>query len=294
VIDHLRKQLEEQQYECADKMSAEKRILTEELAKAKSAHENEVKKLKKENEEKLSDLSKEIAGVRKAYDQAINKLREEIHELQAEIQRYKVKMARADPPIPPDGDDDDDEEGDDNGNDDQGNWDDWGDWGEDDKTPDYGDPDGGDDDGNDGDGDDGDDDDNEANAQMPSDSNAMLLKFMEVLAKTIKAPSDNEPKAKEADSIKIPQLPTAAQFKSWKNSIRSSVSSASNDPEAAFKWIMEVEKSTVSYNDLSECPKKFTTLDAKLSSALTQICKGDLGRRITLKTEEEAKAESLI
>ena len=41
-------------------------------------------------------------------------------------------------------------------------------------------------------------------------------------------------------------------------------------------------------------PKKFDTLDAKLAAALTNVCKGELSRKVILKTEEEAKAQRLI
>ena len=122
--------------------------------------------------------------------------------------------------------------------------------------------------------------------------NAMMKLMMRFMTKEAKA--EVAPKGKEADSIKIPQLPTAAQFKSWKNAVRSAVSSASRSPAEAFKWVMAVESIDMTYERLSECPKQFETLDAKLSSALTQICKGELGRKITLKTESEAKAMKLI
>jgi hypothetical protein len=45
---------------------------------------------------------------------------------------------------------------------------------------------------------------------------------------------------------------------------------------------------------LGETATKFETLDAKLSAALSEICRGELGRKITLKTEEEAKSTRLI
>jgi hypothetical protein len=121
---------------------------------------------------------------------------------------------------------------------------------------------------------------------------SMFKQFLKFMSKAAK--DDEEPKGKEADTVKIPQLPTAAQFKSWKNAVRSAVSSASRYPEQAFKWIMEVEESESAYTKLAECSKKFETLDAKLSSALTLVCKGELGRKITLRTEEEAKAMKLI
>jgi hypothetical protein len=125
-----------------------------------------------------------------------------------------------------------------------------------------------------------------------NDINATLKRLAQLMSK--KSKPSTEVKGKEADSIKIPMLPTAAQFKSWKNAVRSAVSSASRLPAQAFEWIMKVEATDVTYNDLSQCPKTFETLDAKLSAALMLICKGELGRKITLRTEEEAKAMKLI
>ena len=57
---------------------------------------------------------------------------------------------------------------------------------------------------------------------------------------------------------------------------------------------MEVEEASATYESLSTCPKKFNTLDAKLSAALTEICNGELGRKVSLRTEEEAKVRKRI
>jgi hypothetical protein len=117
----------------------------------------------------------------------------------------------------------------------------------------------------------------------------------EMMAKVLTGSKDEDSsKSKEADSIKIPQLPTAAQFKAWKNSVRSAISSASKIPAEAFQWVLEAEDAEATYEKLHDCPKKFDTLDAKLAAALTHICKGELSRKVTLKTEEEAKAKRLI
>jgi predicted nucleic acid-binding Zn-ribbon protein len=117
----------------------------------------------------------------------------------------------------------------------------------------------------------------------------------EMMAKVITGSKDDDSsKSKEADSIKIPQLPTAAQFKAWKNSVRSAISSASKIPAEAFQWVLEAEDAEATYEKLHDCPKKFDTLDAKLAAALTNICKGELSRKVILKTEEEAKAKRLI
>ena len=102
------------------------------------------------------------------------------------------------------------------------------------------------------------------------------------------------PQTKEADVIKFPMIPTAAQFKAWKTEVRSIVASASKDPSGAFAWILEVESDSATYESLAIPSPQFETLDAKVSAGLAQVCKGELGRRVTLKTEEEAKVKRLI
>ncbi len=47
------------------------------------------------------------------------------------------------------------------------------------------------------------------------------------------------PKRKEADSVRIPNLPKAPQFRSWKLATRDEVASASGDPDAGFKGFVK-------------------------------------------------------
>ena len=101
-------------------------------------------------------------------------------------------------------------------------------------------------------------------------------------------------KGQESDHIKIPQLPSAPQLEAWENSVRSAVSSASRTPEESFQWIIEVEDDAATFEMFAICSKKFSTLDAKLSAALTLTCKGKLCRKRTLRTNQEAKAKRLI
>ena len=170
---------------------------------------------------------------------------------------------------------------------------------EDDPTVDYGDDDydydgakgvGGFDDDDDG------DDYEEKDDIRSSGESKGLESVFKMLVKVMKDAGKKKPtsSSKEADTIKLPALPTPAQFKAWKNAVRSKVSSASKDPKEAFDWIMKVEDADATYEKLNDTPKKFETLDAKLTAALTELCKGELGRKVTLKTEEEAKARRLI
>ena len=146
------------------------------------------------------------------------------------------------------------------------------------------DPDGDpDDDGDeDGDGDD-DEDDRPHRTAGPShdDRDEQAKKFMKSLFS-----SASRSKTKEADVIKLVSLPEPAQFRAWRHSTRSKVVAASNNPEAAFKWIKEVEEPSATIDSFRDSGK-FLTLDSKLASALSDIAKGDLGRKITLLTEKE-------
>ena len=47
--------------------------------------------------------------------------------------------------------------------------------------------------------------------------------------------------SKEADVIDIPEYPDARSIKVWKKQVRKIVASASNNPDAALPWIMEVD-----------------------------------------------------
>ena len=96
-------------------------------------------------------------------------------------------------------------------------------------------------------------------------------------------------KTKEADVIKLVALPErAGQFRSWRLSTRRKVIAASADPNGAYQWIKEVEDPKTSFDSFRDSGK-FSTLDSKLGSAISDMSKGELGRRIILATEREDK-----
>jgi hypothetical protein len=77
-------------------------------------------------------------------------------------------------------------------------------------------------------------------------------------------------KIKEADSVKILALPkTAAQFLAWQNCVRDNVVSASGRSLKAYKWILEVEDPTKTYQQLALPGRRWETLDDKIRSALS-------------------------
>ena len=92
-------------------------------------------------------------------------------------------------------------------------------------------------------------------------------------------PSDEEkPKVKEAESIKLPEFPKTETYRSWKAATREAIGAASDQPDEAFKWVLEVYDKDADHKTLRE-PGKFLTLDTKLA-ALTKIAKGELARQV--------------
>ena len=103
-------------------------------------------------------------------------------------------------------------------------------------------------------------------------------------------PSDEEkPKVKEAESIKLPEFPKPETYRSWKTATREAIRAASDQPDEAFKWVLEVYDKDADHKTLRE-PGKFLTLDTKLLAALTKIAKGELARQVLNFKETEANA----
>ena len=68
-------------------------------------------------------------------------------------------------------------------------------------------------------------------------------------------------------------MPKAPQFRSRKLALRDIVAGASGVPDAAFEWILEIEKKGKTLNDLADSGN-FATLDAKLAAALSRTLPG--------------------
>jgi hypothetical protein len=95
--------------------------------------------------------------------------------------------------------------------------------------------------------------------------------------------------SKEADVIKILPLPEkAGKFRAWKLSTRRKIIAANANPSRAYPWVKEVENRTLGFDEFRNSGE-FPTLDTKLGSALSDLAKGELGRRLTLATEKEDK-----
>ena len=96
----------------------------------------------------------------------------------------------------------------------------------------------------------------------------------------------------KADDIVLPTLPEPAAFHKWRAEVRNKVKAASQDPDKAFEWIIELEDSTASVERFADCPKRFLALDAKLDEAVDKLLSnsvGDLSKRVFNFKEINAK-----
>ena len=76
-------------------------------------------------------------------------------------------------------------------------------------------------------------------------------------------------KPKEAESVKIPNIPQAPAFRNWKSAVREEVVAASGYPEQGFAWISEVEASGAKIDDFAGSGW-FPSLDAKLCAGFVE------------------------
>jgi len=105
-----------------------------------------------------------------------------------------------------------------------------------------------------------------------------MIKF---LGGTVDQKSDDKPKVKEADTIKVPAFPLAETYRNWRIKTREAVVAASTDPDSAFKWVSESWKEDQTLEALRKVVP-FATLDAKLLSALTNIITGEAVAKTTV------------
>ena len=82
-------------------------------------------------------------------------------------------------------------------------------------------------------------------------------------------------------------------FRTWKLQLRDEVASASGDPDAAFRWLNEVERDSVEIEQYASSGR-FPSLDAKLAAALSRILTGDLLHQVNLLKERYAKMGLLL
>ena len=113
-------------------------------------------------------------------------------------------------------------------------------------------------------------------------------KIKKIFTGAIKDNGFSDGQEKIPQPILITTLPTKAQFRAWRLSLRSNVTAVARDADSAFEWIIEVEKVGCEIEDFASPGDKHQLLDAALAAALCNVATGDSGRVMTLKTESEA------
>ena len=108
-----------------------------------------------------------------------------------------------------------------------------------------------------------------------------------------KKPKEDKPKVKEAETIKLPDFPNPETHRSWKTAACEAISAASDQPDAALAWILEVYRKDASHETLRD-PGKFETLDIKLLASLSKVAKGELARQVLNFKEVEAGHERAV
>ena len=134
---------------------------------------------------------------------------------------------------------------------------------------------------------DGDDDDGDDDGDNSDDSDKKFIRRMRQMFGNPKDQSNDKNRVKEADSVKLPAFPNPESYRNWRIRTREAVMSASTDPDKAFDWVSETWKEGQTIEYLRNVGK-FTTLDAKLLSALTNILTGDFARKVDTYKETEA------
>ena len=87
---------------------------------------------------------------------------------------------------------------------------------------------------------------------------------------------------KRLGPIKLHPLPTPQQYRSWRNNTRSEIAAASNKPEACFRWVLEAEAPTATYDLLADSGE-FGTLDISLPQPSRRWRPGKLAGRSPLR-----------
>ena len=98
-------------------------------------------------------------------------------------------------------------------------------------------------------------------------------------------PLEEHPKAVKEKDLKLPPLPEAPDFDTWKDKVYHKIVTAAQRGSAIHPWIEKVELPEVTFDDLRD-PEGYETLDAALCSAIFEIAKGELSGTLTLQSRE--------
>ena len=103
----------------------------------------------------------------------------------------------------------------------------------------------------------------------------------------------NRRKYKDTDEVRVPQLPTANQFRAWKSSVYHAVNACSGRPDdKAVAWMLETAREGAVQEDFRDPGPRFATVDRKLATALQKVATGELGRVITQESDKCSEKRS--
>ena len=95
--------------------------------------------------------------------------------------------------------------------------------------------------------------------------------------------------------MRLPQYPNALTFLSWRRRVRTAVISACEKPERARAFAFSIEADSASFDSLAVGnDDRHRALDAKLADALMKVVRGDLARRLAVKSESLAKGGRML
>ena len=92
---------------------------------------------------------------------------------------------------------------------------------------------------------------------------------------------------READEIKLGVQPESHQFVAWRQQVRNKVMAASGRGRGAFGWVMEIEDSRITMDELAEAGE-FESLDVKLAAAVYTMACERISMVISTMTEAAA------
>ena len=99
-----------------------------------------------------------------------------------------------------------------------------------------------------------------------------------------------KPYAVKSAAMPLPQFPNALTFLAWRRSVRTAIVSCCERPERARAFAFTCEDPAAKFETLAITDSdRHRALDAKLADALQKIVRGDLARRLAVKSEALAR-----
>ena len=105
-----------------------------------------------------------------------------------------------------------------------------------------------------------------------------------------KKKGNKKPYAVKSAAMPLPQFPNALTFLAWRRSVRTAIVSCCERPERARAFAFSCEDPAATFESLAIADgDRHRALDAKLADALHKIVRGDLARRLAVRSEALAR-----